>query len=643
MKRFWLGNDSAHPIELKISIDRGRGRGQHIRVLQDEIKIHGLGHLMDEAPSQGTSVNKFRLMEQQRRKEQEEEEAEEEREASSLSAASGTRDRDALGGSQCTSLEQPSPSKAQASLQAPGAGADLAASSLGAEKNGGLASPTRGLLEGGEAPATAPAPVIATPKSFGAPRPPKKDKGAGGGSGASGSASTAPPSRELSFAEIQERDYEVLAAVTWAQLVDPSKGKSSGSLSSGAGGTSSSSASLSSKGGAASHASSSASSSFGPLLSVSGICARQWGQEGVAVELCGALAAAEGALQLPAGEEGALACAFDPSIVSERRLFIGSTSKAVRKSRATKTFEKLYNLADEEEQGGEQDATEESAVLAVAAAAGDADGAQVPDKEEQQPQLVPDSEGSRALAATPLAPAVVVSEDAIAVREKSVETLQQKIAEPQPQKSKSSKEKQGALLQITLEAHERRQVTLTLCPSFQFIDEETGRAIDGKLLARSIPLLLEWRYCSSDAPAAQQPPLVPPELASLHWSVQFRACASLISVAPKGVYDLGLCSVGEYRTAILEVTNESELPALVFPAVPESSDVLDVAKAEREVYIAPREVVQVRVGYIARTEASEYVDSVALVNAYNVNDSKSVSLTARNVDTHQVLLHSMFY
>jgi hypothetical protein len=51
----------------------------------------------------------------------------------------------------------------------------------------------------------------------------------------------------------------------------------------------------------------------------------------------------------------------------------------------------------------------------------------------------------------------------------------------------------------------------------------------------------------------------------------------------------------------------------------------------------------VRVGYIARTEASEYVDSVALVNAYNAADSKSVTLTARNVDTHQVLLHSMFY
>ncbi|KAJ1431221.1 hypothetical protein B484DRAFT_44485, partial [Ochromonadaceae sp. CCMP2298] len=558
MKRYWLGNDSAFPIEVKISIDRGRG---HVRVLQDEIKIHSLGHLMDEAPSQGASVAKFR-QEEERRKEGEV--------ASSTSAPS--RDRDAPGGQS----SEVAPFKAPVLMGV----AELAASSVADTRD--AASPQGSLLEY-EAPATAPATVPAG--KSGPPRPPKKDKVVGGGG------ATTSTSQSVSSAESQERDYEVLAAVTWAQL-DPYKSKSA--LSSSV--SSSSSASLSSKGATP------ASSSVGQL-SVSSICARQWGQESVAVELCGAMAA-EG---VQPAEEGFLT--FDPSIVSERRLFIGSTSKAVRKSRATMTFEKLYNLVE----GGGQ------AEVIAPVSAGDTDA-----PSDQEEPLAPDS--SEGAVPAPVTPLVEVEDSKDAVREKAEPKIKPK----------------DALLQITLEPHERRQVTLTLCPSFHFIDDETGRAIDGKLLARSIPLLLEWRYCPPSSSDAPQPPLVLPELALLHWSLHFRACASLISVSPK-VYDLGLCSVGEYRTAILEVTNESELPALVFPAVPESSDVLDVAKAEREVHIAPRETMQVRVGYIARTEASEYVDSVALVNAYNAADSKSVTLTARNVDTHQVLLHSMFY
>ena len=117
-----------------------------------------------------------------------------------------------------------------------------------------------------------------------------------------------------------------------------------------------------------------------------------------------------------------------------------------------------------------------------------------------------------------------------------------------------------------------------------------------------------------------------------------RCCTSVISVSP-AITDLGECNVGEYRAAVFTVTNDSDLPALVFPYV--ESETLSIT--EKEVHIPPRQSKQVRFEYVARLVNTDYKRDAVLMNGYNSHGNVSVEVRAKNVDTQQVLLHSMFY
>ena len=125
---------------------------------------------------------------------------------------------------------------------------------------------------------------------------------------------------------------------------------------------------------------------------------------------------------------------------------------------------------------------------------------------------------------------------------------------------------------------------------------------------------------------------------SLTIQCKARVCQSIISVTPAAL-NLGECSVGELRAAVFNVQNNSDLPALVLPFV--ESETLGVVDAE--VAIPPRQSRQVRLEYVARLENTDYKRSATLFNAYNSYGNVDVEIQARNVDTHQVLLHSLFY
>lgn len=117
-----------------------------------------------------------------------------------------------------------------------------------------------------------------------------------------------------------------------------------------------------------------------------------------------------------------------------------------------------------------------------------------------------------------------------------------------------------------------------------------------------------------------------------------RTCISSVSVAPT-MYDLGECKVGQYRTATLMVTNNSDLPATIIPSV--ESETLSVI--EKELKIPPRQRLPLHIDYVARIENTDYKRNMFLINNNNSTNINIVEIRAKNVDTQQVLLHSLFY
>ena len=117
-----------------------------------------------------------------------------------------------------------------------------------------------------------------------------------------------------------------------------------------------------------------------------------------------------------------------------------------------------------------------------------------------------------------------------------------------------------------------------------------------------------------------------------------RTCISSISVAPT-MYDLGECKVGQYRSATFLVTNNSDLPATVIPSV--ESETLSII--EKELRIPPRQRLPLHIDYVARIENTDYKRNMFLLNNNNSTNINVVEIRAKNVDTQQVLLHSLFY
>lgn len=392
------------------------------------------------------------------------------------------------------------------------------------------------------------------------------------------------------------------------------------------------------------------------MLSLSGLCGRQWGQDGVSAELNGSWTVADNELELP-GSTASIA--HDLSLGSVlRRPFIGETSRAVRISRANKSYAKLNGathtstkapVAASDRKAVEiEDLSTVSQNLAAALLSKDGNEEKRRKGSDEESTIgfsprLPISFSEQVMSSQPSPAKPLSSSSAL---DNSFDLSESFVPLAVPTSAvEATSTGPGALLRVVLKPQERLQVTVIVCPSPDYVDEATGTAYGGELRNRTIPLQLQWRQVWED-PAADDAGLTSPFTAKLdsgthRLSVQFRSCVSLISVqpSPADVYELGMCNVGEHRTVVLELHNASQLPAVVFPLV--DSDVLDVA--EQEVRIPASETRQVRLGYLAKTEDAEYWDRVTLVNGYNIPNSQVMRIKSRNVDTQQILLHSMFY
>ena len=402
-----------------------------------------------------------------------------------------------------------------------------------------------------------------------------------------------------------------------------------------------------------------ASGSRSSQLSLSYLCGRQWGQDGVTAELSGAAATSSGGSVVSHNDwdaEGGGGADFSSELLPcENRLFIGATSRAVKASRATKSFAKLNNMkppaaAAEREKERERKKKKQlpkevadavavglADVVASAATAGGTTGTAATAATATEKVIVPVQQFDQGLA---------TQEDGNGESVQRLRTADSRSA------SIVEDAEDTPLLSLVLKPAEHVQITFVVCPSPHYIDDTTGAVVGGTLVDRDIPLLLQWKKriavdrdeASSGSASASAPSVETSvgESSGRHrLALHFRTCTSLISMVPStmSVYDLGMCSVGEHRTVALEVRNDSDMPTIVFPYV--DSEVLDLS--ETEVRIPPQETRQVKVGFLARSEDPEYRDKVVFLNGYNSDAFKEVKLKSRNVDTQQILLHSMFY
>lgn len=59
--------------------------------------------------------------------------------------------------------------------------------------------------------------------------------------------------------------------------------------------------------------------------------------------------------------------------------------------------------------------------------------------------------------------------------------------------------------------------------------------------------------------------------------------------------------------------------------------------------MAPREVKRLKIEYVARELDKNYHKKITFMNVMNSHDHKEVEVRATNIDSHQVLFHSVFY
>lgn len=97
--------------------------------------------------------------------------------------------------------------------------------------------------------------------------------------------------------------------------------------------------------------------------------------------------------------------------------------------------------------------------------------------------------------------------------------------------------------------------------------------------------------------------------------------------------------MGDYRTAVFTIRNESDLPALVLPYLESKS----LGVTEQEISIPAKGTRHFRLEYIARMVNRDYRKSATLINVFNSHGNLGVEVRAKNVDLGQALNHSVFY
>jgi hypothetical protein len=123
------------------------------------------------------------------------------------------------------------------------------------------------------------------------------------------------------------------------------------------------------------------------------------------------------------------------------------------------------------------------------------------------------------------------------------------------------------------------------------------------------------------------------------YSCKSMCCLSYITVSPQ-LRDLKDCNVGDFYVSTFLVTNHSDLETRIKPYV--ESETLSIPMDQNFV-IPPKESISVRFDYVAQLENTDYHRRIIFLNENNAVNHQMLEVRARNIDTQQVLQHSLFY
>jgi hypothetical protein len=113
---------------------------------------------------------------------------------------------------------------------------------------------------------------------------------------------------------------------------------------------------------------------------------------------------------------------------------------------------------------------------------------------------------------------------------------------------------------------------------------------------------------------------------------------SCIEVLPKQI-DLGECNVGEYRSGAITIKNSSSVDSVILPIVESAT----ITFSRRVVKIKAWGSVTVPFDFVAHDVDASYSKLITLVNLRNPMQPAVVEVRAKNIDSHHILAHSMFY
>lgn len=157
-----------------------------------------------------------------------------------------------------------------------------------------------------------------------------------------------------------------------------------------------------------------------------------------------------------------------------------------------------------------------------------------------------------------------------------------------------------------------------------------------------------WLYSLYLSKTVSNQPLT---TSSMYTNVRFNLYRSICTLSmSSSIYDFGECSVGEIYKAVIYIKNISAIPAIMIPYV-ESQSLL-LSKSHHEVstdrysttlILLPEETRAIHFEYTALLENTNYKREVIIFNSNNPSNHLVIEFHAKNIDTHQVLQHSLYY
>lgn len=113
---------------------------------------------------------------------------------------------------------------------------------------------------------------------------------------------------------------------------------------------------------------------------------------------------------------------------------------------------------------------------------------------------------------------------------------------------------------------------------------------------------------------------------------------SLVSISPSTI-NFGDCNVGDFKSASINLTNISDTLAILVPYFESDTITLSV----KHIILKPGQSSRVTIDYVVRIIDPAYSKTIMFVNLLAPLSELKLEIRARNADTHQMLLHDIFY